>query len=701
MSSVAIVGLGAWSAFGQGHGRLWDGITSGADGLTPVTSWWDKLPDGLLAATLPTHQRRQLMLLYPEVDPGFTAALEAAREAIEHAGITPHAGDLRWALLLGNGNGTLIKSEQYRAEPSQNVAARLRRVRQVSVAEFADELATALGITGPQLTVSTACASSTHAIGLGRELLLAGLVDVVLAGGVDLLHRNVIEGFQTVGAMAATRCAPFSEPPGMTVGEGAGFIVLARPSSPSCPPPLAHLLGLGMACDAYHATASDPSGDGMARSMRGALKDAGVSAAEVGCYNAHGTGTLSNDTAETMALNTVFGRDLPVAANKGQLGHAQGAAGALETIVAIRGLEEQIVPAVPGTATPRKLAPAGLVCGRSRPQTHDLVVKQGAAFGGANVALVLGRQPVANPGLEREVFVTGYGTVGPFEDPQRQLTPIRPRGRCRDLDTAAQLLATAVQRTQETARWQTLRDEVGLFVGVSGFPNREEEYYRRESTGEDTTRRSASEFTRSVRNAPAGAVARQFDLRGPDCTLAEGPGAGMLAALLATAMLSRRAEPRRMLAAGLDLPGELSAVQQDLSQPGESPPRAGSACLALSAGCTDGPLARIAGIGLAGPEQLARAIEQARGEMPPDGVFSGSMFASTADTELRALRAVFGAAGVPLPRRSHTEAGTCETSQSIRAIITAIEALRGGVRQALVIAVSHTGSSLAMRLTAP
>ena len=704
MSSVAIVGVGAWCALGRGHQRLWEGIVSGQDGHGPTAHWWDGMPEGQLAATLSADRRRELLGAHPEVNAGLTIALAAAREALDDAGIRPQEQPGRWALLLGNGNGTLIKPRRYLDEPADDVEARLRWVRQVSIAEFTAQLAAGLGIAGPRLTVSTACASSTHAIGLGRELLLAGQVDGVLAGGVDILYRNVVEGFRNVGAMGDRRCSPFADPPGMSLGEGAGFVVLSRAPYPSLP--LAYLRGQGMACDAFHATASDPSGDGMVRSINAALLDAGATTEEVGHYNAHGTGTLSNDTAETMALGAVFPPDLPVTANKAQLGHAQGAAGVLETIVAVQGLQHQIAPAVPAPGTPRKLAPAGLVSGRSRPLSHGLAVKQGAAFGGANVSLVLGLEPGAEQPTRRDVFVTSFGATGPFEAPDDELPPMRPRGRCRTLDTASQLLATAVQHALDGSRWKPRRDEVGLFVGVSGYPNRDEEGYRRDREPGESARRTASDFTRSVRNAPAGAVARQFELRGPDCTLAGGPGSDLLGVMLATMMMARRGDVNRMLIGGLDLPGELSAVNHGLTAPGSPPPRAGAACLALEAGITAGsqrpPLARVAGIGIAGPDDLASAIERALGGVRPGAVFSGSTPTPFhLDTEAQGLRAVLGEdAPAPQPIHEQPAVGYCEASHAIRAIAAAAGSLRRDPQPALVLAASRTGASLAMRLSA-
>src|SRR5262249_40486886 len=140
------------------------------------------------------------------------------------------------------------------------------------------------GAGGPRITISTACASSTNAIGLARELLLDGSADAVIAGGADALTPLIFAGFHALGLLARDRCAPFSEPRGTTIGEGAGFVVLEMPDRAAARG--ARLLGLvsghGLSCDAHHPTSPDPTGAGIARAARAALADAALSAAAVG-----------------------------------------------------------------------------------------------------------------------------------------------------------------------------------------------------------------------------------------------------------------------------------------------------------------------------------------------------------------------------------------------------------------------------------
>ncbi len=706
---VVITGVGAWTPFGKGSDALWSGMVAGSDGHRPAGTLMPGLPDGMLLAALPADDRAYLQRGFPDVDPTASVALEAAREAIEHSGLPP--GDRgRWVLVLGNGNGTLISPEP-RGDEDRDDTERRRRLRKASVAELTATVARDLGIEGPRLTVSTACASSTHAIGVARELLLAGLADVAVAGGADLMHVDVVRGFWHIGAMSPGACAPFSHPQGMTMGEGAGFVVLERwdDASARSSEPMAWLQGLGMACDPYHPTASDPSGAGMARSILAAMHDAGVGPEQIGCYNAHGTGTASNDIAETMALRTAFPSGIPVTACKAQLGHAQGAAGVLETIVASIALQRQLVPAIPSFTRPRNLAPGDVVTGPGpREVAHDRTLKHSAAFGGSNVSLVLGRRAgVRRREVPREVYVTGLGSLGPYgfdvRSLSREIERQVPRGKEKNLDTASQLLAAAIAGATEGEAGSTKVSSLGLFVGVSGHPNRSEQRYRRDQGASSRQRTSARAFSRAVRNAPAGAVARQFELHGPDCTLASGHGAGLLALALAVTILRRREDLAGMLASGLDLPGRALCDHHALHG-GDGPrPSAGAACLLIEPPGGQ-PLARVAGVGLAGPSGLASAIARALGGARPDFVLSGSDGSALARrTERAALHSVLGPRAAQNESRSIArQIGYCEASAALFAATAAAEAIRAqDAKKVLVVSTCPVAGTAALLMAAP
>ena len=154
------------------------------------------------------------------------------------------------------------------------------------------------------MTISSACASSNSAVGIGADLIRRGEVDLVVAGGSDTVSLSVMAGFNALRVISRDKTAPFSNPAGLNLGEGVGIVVLKRGDleMPGCGPPLAEILGYGLSGDAWHATAPDPDGVGCEQAMAAALEDGGLRSADIDYVNAHGTGTEANDVAESRSL---------------------------------------------------------------------------------------------------------------------------------------------------------------------------------------------------------------------------------------------------------------------------------------------------------------------------------------------------------------------------------------------------------------
>lgn len=261
--------------------------------------------------------------------------------------------------------------------------------RQQEIGAPALFVARQLGVTGPAYTVSTACTSSTRAVLSARWLLQADLCDAVIVGGADSLCRLTVQGFAALESFSQAQCRPFSaDRDGINIGEGAALFVLSRE-------PLAEqsvrLLGGAASADAYHISAPQPDGLGAERALRGALADAGLDAAAIDYLNLHGTATPKNDEMEARAVHRVFGAALPCSSTKSLTGHLLGAAGAVELAFCYLALQHgrlpvQSLPRVADAALPA----LNLV---TAPQQASLntVMTANYAFGGSNVALVLGR----------------------------------------------------------------------------------------------------------------------------------------------------------------------------------------------------------------------------------------------------------------------------------------------------------------------
>ncbi|WP_209672867.1 beta-ketoacyl-ACP synthase [Delftia tsuruhatensis] len=255
-----------------------------------------------------------------------------------------------------------------------------------NVSEF---LAQHLGIQGPAHTLSTACSSGAKALASAARWLQAGLVDAVLAGGVDALCAFTVAGFSALQAVSDKRCNPLSaRRSGINLGEGAAFFLLTREPGP------VRLAGWGETQDAHHMSAPDPSGQGAIQAMEQALRRAAMRPGDVDYINLHGTATVHNDAMESLAIHSVFGEATPVSSTKPLTGHTLAAAGALEAAMAWHLLHDNPQGRLPahwwdGEQAPELPALAVVRPGMALGRAPRAVLSNSFAFGGSNCALLL------------------------------------------------------------------------------------------------------------------------------------------------------------------------------------------------------------------------------------------------------------------------------------------------------------------------
>jgi 3-oxoacyl-[acyl-carrier-protein] synthase II len=286
------------------------------------------------------------------------------------------------------------------------VAARLRSGPRVAGARHvlemppdaaADRIAQVFGLTGPRVTVITACSSATIAVGLAADMIASGEATCALAGGADGLSRLTYAGFNSLRVVDTEPCRPFDRRRrGMSFGEGAAILVLedAEHARRRGVTPYATVLGHGVTDDAYHMTRPDPSGEAWERTVRAALADAGVDAAEVDYVNAHGTATEQNDAAECAAYRRALGERLaqvPVSSSKGAVGHCLCAAGAVEAAITALAVARQVAPPTVGFGEPDPACPIDPVPGQGRGMPIRVALSSSFAFGGNAAVLVFGR----------------------------------------------------------------------------------------------------------------------------------------------------------------------------------------------------------------------------------------------------------------------------------------------------------------------
>jgi 3-oxoacyl-[acyl-carrier-protein] synthase II len=283
--------------------------------------------------------------------------------------------------------------EQIDDELVRNRAVTGGLARQLPVNTAAAIIPRALGLEGPNMLFSTACAAGNYAIGYGYDLIRLNRADVVLAGAADPFSRISFTGFNQLSAVAPDKCRPFDKNrKGMMVAEGAGILVLEslesalkRGSSI-----YAEIRGYGLSCDAYHMTTA--SVEGISACMKKAMQEADITVDAVDYISAHGTGTLANDRAECAAIRDVFGdraRTIPISSIKSMLGHAMGAASAIEAIACALAVQRDMIPPTINYETPDPECDIDCVPNHARIRTVHIALNNSYAFGGNNASLVL------------------------------------------------------------------------------------------------------------------------------------------------------------------------------------------------------------------------------------------------------------------------------------------------------------------------
>lgn len=363
--AVFVAGRGAVTGFGRGRSNFADALWAGRSAVLPrrrtaafavPTAVAAEFPDGAL----------------PPTDSALHAAATAAREALAEAGEPPR-GDL--LLVLASTKADLSGI----AGPGSGLGQPWR---------LAQRLARELDLGGPSFAVSCACASGLVAIATAARRLAAGEHERALVVGVDVLHEFVVAGFGCIHALDPGPCRPFDRARrGVSLGEGAGALVLSRRPAESIG---AAIAGLGGANDACHVTGPDREGRGLATAAARALAHAGAAPGDVDVVHLHGTATQANDATEALGLGALFGgRTPPAFGSKAQIGHTLGAAGVLETIAAIEALARRSAPANHLLSDPDVDERLDLVREpRSLPRA-GCALKVASGFGGIQAALVL------------------------------------------------------------------------------------------------------------------------------------------------------------------------------------------------------------------------------------------------------------------------------------------------------------------------
>jgi 3-oxoacyl-[acyl-carrier-protein] synthase II len=392
MTDAWITGVGLLSGLGVDRETTWQRLLAGESAIREITlfdtaGFRTRLAAQVDDSLLPPAPLRHLSR-------ASRFALAVAAEALVDADLAPTAG-APWAVVFGGGAAGLFEAEGFLARrlargPLARGAAALVEVSQDAPG---DRVGERLGLTGPRVTISTACSSSTVAVGLAGEMVRDGEVEVALAGGADALCRLTLAGFNSLRAVDGAPCRPFDRRrAGLNIGEGAAVLVIesAEHARRRGARALARVLGYGITNDAFHMTQPEE------RTVRAALADAGVGPDAVGYINAHGTATEQNDPAERAAYARVFGdrlASLPLSTVKGALGHCLCGAGGIEAAVTTLALARGVLPPTAGFTEPDDGPALDVIAGAARPAQVEVALSCSFAFGGNSAAVVLGRAP--------------------------------------------------------------------------------------------------------------------------------------------------------------------------------------------------------------------------------------------------------------------------------------------------------------------
>jgi 3-oxoacyl-[acyl-carrier-protein] synthase II len=391
--SVAVTGLGVVSSIGTGVAEYTAGLRAGRSGARPISVFDTEGFAHSVGCEVVGFEPERWITEQSIANLGRAAqfSVAAARMAVADAGLTDFG---RSMVCLGTTDGGGDAGERIAEHVVRGNGIPAELPGRVPAMTLPVAVARELGLSDVDIsTVATACAAGNYAIGNGFDAIAAGDVDVALCGGADAMCRMTFTGFYRLGAVDPERCRPFDvNRKGILTGEGAGVLVLEPLDKAQARGAriYAEVLGYGLNCDAGHPVAPDQ--DSVAKCMRLALDDAGVTPDQVDLISAHGTGTKANDTTECGAIHDVFGPRPPRTVSvKSMLGHTMGAASALSAIACVLAIREGFIPPTINHVETDPVCAVDCVPNHAVEADLRIVQNNALAFGGDNAVVLFGR----------------------------------------------------------------------------------------------------------------------------------------------------------------------------------------------------------------------------------------------------------------------------------------------------------------------
>ena len=584
-----ITGLGMICAIGNSVDETWSNALKGVSGIKNTQT----VDTEGCYATLAAEVHDDTLDECPhsdEMDRVSKLCVKAAKEALDDAGYSINESESgRVSVIMGSCVGGVASIEKYyrNGEPAEDIT-------KMPISAIANQVAYVYGANGVVTNIANACAAGTISIAYACDLIRSGKCDVAIAGGADAFASVPYAGFLSLHALAENGCSPFNHCDGITLGEGSGVLIVesyehakARNAKIYC-----EVLGSGISSDAHHITAPREDGEGQMNAIRQALNKSGVSEAEIGYINAHGTGTAKNDNAEFLSLHTIFDEkndSLSVSSTKAMVGHCLGAAGAIEAVFSVKALTENMVPPTIGysdediEALKEKAGKIDFRPNEAKSKELTTVMSNSFAFGGNNASIVFSKNEGNVSVIEKEksekVYITGLGVVSSCGNGIDNYVDKYNAGVCTDSTSVASEVGSAdyaacglkmafYRKLDKFSQLQavsgmnaildadlTINDDnakdIGIVVGTAAGPLATICTFQKDLIEGGNAAGSAFRFPNTVYNAAGGYLSICSGIKGYNATVTNGAQSGLASIAYAVEVL-RQGKNKLVLATGTD-----------------------------------------------------------------------------------------------------------------------------------------------------
>lgn len=570
-----VTGLGLICALGDGTDKCWSAASGGVTGIRDVKTF---STEGCYAHKGAEVAESSAELSGEDYDRSSLLCIKAAGEALADAGYSVTADNsCRIGVIVGNCVGGAASIDKYYTDEFRTGSAKPSDILKMPAAAIANNVAKHFGLNGATANIVNACAAGTMSLSYACDLIRAGKADAFVAGGSDSFSSLAYAGFHALHALAENACSPFNHSNGITLGEGAGILIVesyehakARGAKIYC-----EILGSGVSSDAHHITAPRPDGQGQMSAIRRAVKNSGLDFTDIDYINAHGTGTAKNDEAEFLSLHTLFdeNKHLSVSSTKSMTGHCLGAAGSIEAVLTVKAVCEDIVPPTIGysdedlAVLKEKAGGIDFVPNTKREKTVNYAVSNSFAFGGNNASIVFAKNPhdIPDHTNREKLYITGIGEVvgSTGEDGKgirAQLTSddYKEHGIkmafYRKLDRFSQIQLISGMRALADGKVtidESNENDIGIVVGTSDGPMTEIVGFQKAVVEGGTANGSAFSFPNTVYNAAGGYFSIFAGIKGYNVTVANSVQAGLQSVCYAADVLHSGSEDI-MVASGTD-----------------------------------------------------------------------------------------------------------------------------------------------------